>query len=772
MKKVSLKLKIAVAVILTAAAFIAILRLTASPILSDVVFSTAVYDRNGKLLRLTLAADGIYRVHTPLDNISAKFIDATLLYEDRWFYRHLGVNPVALARGAVSLIKKDPRPLGASTITMQLARIKFNIDSKSIPGKIYQILCAFYLEACYSKNEILEAYFNLAPYGHNIEGISAASLIYFGVQPSKLSSFESVTLAVIPQNPSGRTPTKKEGMDRVIEARKRLLPSWLEKYPEDKNIEPLLNMSTYVSGTVDLPFRAPHFVNNIIKAGNLGNIDTTLDLDYQNILEKSINSYITRNSVYGVKNAAALLINIETSDILAYVGSGDFFNGDIYGQVDGAAAYRSPGSAMKPFIFGLAIDQGLIHPKSMMKDAPKRYGAYSPENSDGGFMGPIFASDALVNSRNIPAIDLLNRLDNSTFYNLLKSAGIKGLRSESFYGSALALGGFEMSMLDLGVFYNGLANFGAVSPINFIKDGKMAHGRQFRLFSEEAAYLVDYMLAGNPKPEGYEQVGRVSWKTGTSFAFKDAWTAGIFGKYVLITWVGNFNGDGNPIFTGRGAAAKIFFSIVNNIKSSRNETLGTRIPPKILHIKDVDICSPTGDLAGKLCPQVEKGKFIPGVSPIKVSDIFREVAIDKATGLRACVYEPETSYLKVYEFWPSDLYDLFLKSGIRKKLPPPYVPGCDIEEKDSFSKAPVITSPTGAADYYVSKYEIGEKEIGFTATADAGAKKLFWFLNGRLEGESAPGTPLFWKVQPGKHKITVTDDGGKSDTLIFNVSLH
>lgn len=772
MKQVSLKLKIAAAVFFAVAALIIILNVTAPPIFSDVVFSTAVYDRNGKLLRLTLAADGIYRVHAPIDNISAKFVDATLLYEDKWFYRHFGVNPVSLVRGFVSLIKNDPRPLGASTITMQLARIKFNIDSKSVPGKIYQILCALYLEICYSKQEILEAYLNMAPYGHNIEGIAAASLIYFDTPSSKLSSFESVTLAVIPQNPSGRTPTKKTGMEKIIEARKRLLASWMEKYPGDKNYQSLYNMNIPVNRPEDLPFHAPHFINNILKVGNLGNIHTALDLNYQNILEKNINSYIFHNASYGVKNAAALLIDVETSDILAYVGSGDFFNSSISGQVDGVTAYRSPGSAMKPFIFGLAIDQGLIHPKSMMKDAPKRYGSYSPENSDGGFMGPIFASAALVNSRNIPAIDLLNRLDNGSFYNLLKEAGVKRLKNEKFYGSALALGGFEMSMLDIGIFYNGLANYGVVSPVNFIKDGKMSYGKGFKLFSEEAAYLVTYMLSGNPKLDGYDNVGRVAWKTGTSFAFKDAWTAGIFGKYVLITWVGNFDGEGNPTFTGRGAAAKIFFSIINSIKSYRNEAFTERIPPKILKIKDVDICSPTGDLPGKFCPQTEKGKFIPGVSPIKVSDIFREVAIDKATGLRACVYDKETSYLKVYEFWPSDLYELFLKSGIRKNLPPPFVPGCDIEDKGVFSKAPTISSPSSLTTYYISKYEVGSKEIGFTATVDAGAKKIFWFVDGKLEGEVASGTPLFWKAIPGRHKVTVADDAGKSDTLFFDIRLH
>lgn len=770
--KIGFKFKLVAVVVITAAIIILLLRLTAQPILSSVNFSSAIYDRNGQLLRLTLASDGIYRVYAPLADISPKFVDATLLYEDRWFQYHIGVNPFSIVRGIVSLVKNDGRPFGASTITMQLARIKFDINSKTIIGKIYQILCAFYLEMRYSKKDILEAYLNLAPYGHNIEGVAAASLIYFGVKPVKLSSIEALTLAVVPQNPTQRTPTNDNGMDRIMEARKRLWTAWLEKYPQDKDYEPLLNMKFAVGKISELPYIAPHFVNNILADGFMGDIETVLDVRYQNLLEKDIDIFIKRNSDIGVQNAAVLLINHRTMDILGYVGSVDFFNENILGQVDGVKALRSPGSAMKPFIFGLALDQGIIHPKSMLKDAPRRFGAYSPENSDKGFMGPIFARDALVHSRNIPAIDILNRLDNSSFYKLLKQARIKRLKSEEYYGSALALGGFEMTMLDMALFYGGLANFGNTSCINFLKNGEKCDGEELRLFSEEASSLVLDMLAGNPKVAGYWDVGRVSWKTGTAFAYKDAWAAGVFGDYVLAVWVGNFNGSGNPAFTGRGMAAKLFFILINSIKNLQKETFGVLIPPKILNIKEVDICSPTGDLAGAICPQTEKGKFIPGVSPINVSDIFREVAIDKETGLRACKYNPETSYLKVYEFWSSDIYDLFVKSGIRKNVPPPYMPGCDIEDITHSGKPPYIASPTAKSTYYIERNETDKEELGFVASADGGVKRLFWFVDGKLVGESEPNQPLFWKTQSGSHRLTVTDEAGRSDAINFKVELR
>lgn len=770
--KMGLKFKLVAALLIGVAVIILLLRLTASPLLSTVNFSSAIYDRGGQFLRLTLSSDGIYRVNTPIEHISPKFIDATLLYEDRWFLYHIGVNPFSVVRGFMSLLRGGGRPLGGSTITMQLARMKFDINSTTVTGKIYQIFCAFYLEACYSKKDILEAYLNLAPYGHNIEGVSGASLIYFGIKPLKLSSVEALTLAVIPQNPTLRTPTNDNGMARIMDARKRLWQAWLKKYPQDNDYEPLLNMKLSVNKIGELPYIAPHFVNNILASGYVGDVETVLDVGYQKLLEKDIDVFIKRNSNMGVQNAAALLINHRTMDILGYVGSVDFYNKDILGQVDGVKALRSPGSAMKPFIFGLAVEQGLIHPKSMLKDAPRRFGAYSPENSDKGFMGPIFASDALVHSRNIPAIDILNRLDNSSFYNLLKQARIKKLRKEEYYGSALALGGFEMTMLDMVLFYGGLANFGKMGCINFLKNGEKCEGEQFRLFSDEAASLVLDMLAGNPKPIGYWDVGRVSWKTGTTFAYKDGWSVGIFGDYVLAVWVGNFDGTGNPVFTGRGMAAKLFFTIIRSIRTWQGETFGVLIPPKILNIKEVDICSPTGDLAGALCPQTEKGKFIAGVSPIKVSDIFREVAIDKETGLRACKYNPKTSYLKVYEFWSSDIYDLFVKSGIRKNVPPPYLPSCDIEDIGYSGKPPFISSPTAKSVYYIERDETDKDELGFIATADGGVKRLFWFVNGKLVGESEPNQPLFWKTQTGNHRLTVTDEMGRSDAINFKVELR
>lgn len=747
---------------------IAVIRISAEPILEGVSFSSALYDKDGKLMRLTLAGGEVYRLYVPVENISDKFKEAVLMYEDKWFYFHFGVNPVSLIRAAVFFISGGNKPVGASTVTMQTARMIYDINSKSVSGKLKQIFAAVWLEIKYSKKDILEAYFNLAPYGHNIEGAEAAALIYFNVHAKDLTLFESFALAVIPQNPNGRVLTSAKGAEKSLESRKRIFPLWVKKHPEDKSYEKIINMPVLARKPQELPFFAPHFTDYLLSLGYRGNILTTLDADYQELMENAVETYVTQGKRIGINNAAALLIDYENMEVKAYVGSADYFNDDIQGQVNGVAAMRSPGSVLKPLIFGLGMDQGIIHPKSMMKDAPKRFGSYSPENSDRGFMGPIFAVDALNYSRNIPAIDLLNKLKPSSFYNALYDSGIRNLKDESFYGSALAIGGFEASMEDIVKIYAGIANFGKLKCINYLRDIKCEEF-EYAALSPEAAFLTMDMLYYNVKPSSFKGRDDVAWKTGTSYAFRDGWTAGIFGKYVLAVWVGNFDGSGNIAFMGRSSAGELFFQIVAAMKYFERTSYGKKIPPKILNVRQVEICSASGDLPNEFCPETESGYFIPGVSPIKVTDVFRQIPIDRKTGLRACYHDPKTSDLKVYEFWPSDINDLFIKSGIRKLTPPKFVPDCDINTVSYTGRIPLITAPADKTVY--NMYNGDLKDIPFTASADSDADMLYWFVDNRLAGSASPRDTFFWKSSVGEHLLTVTDNLGRSSSVNFSVEI-
>src|SRR5437899_4250680 len=329
------------------------------PLLEGISFSQCVRDRNGKLLRVTLSADQKFRIWTPLREISGALIDATLRFEDKYYRHHPGVNPVALLRSALNL-RPGLAHNGASTITMQLARLRYHLRTRTLSGKFVQIVRALELERHYSKDQILEAYLNLAPYGRNIEGVGAASQIYFGKTAAHLTRPESISLCVIPQSPTRRALFADRDNHSVNVAQS----SWYDR----ARIDTGTNMSIRdfrPRMQADRKFLAPHFVQQVVAAEKgRDEIVTTLDLAKQQLIERRIADYIRVNRGRGIQNAAALLIDTRSMDVLAQVGSSDFFNAEIQGQVDGTRAPRSPGSTLKPFVYALGLEQGLIHPLS------------------------------------------------------------------------------------------------------------------------------------------------------------------------------------------------------------------------------------------------------------------------------------------------------------------------------------------------------------------------------------------------------------------------
>lgn len=754
--------------LLLIAALAVLRRLPAPPLGEAAPLSRQVLAEDGSLLRLTLAADGQYRLWTPLADMPPSLVEAVLLKEDRHFRLHPGVNPVALLRAAWSTYGGASRQ-GASTLTMQLARRLYGLNTRNVPGKLRQIALALWLEARYGKDEILEAYLNLAPMGGNIEGAGAASLIYFGKPAARLSLPESLALAVLPQQPSqrGRFGPALET------ARQRLAADWRETYPDDPRNALLDAFAIDGARRADLPFLAPHLSDHLLATRTDPVLRTTLSPPLQSLLEDVLGQYVQSRRRDGVRNAVALLVDSRDQSVKALVGSADFFDAAIHGQVNGAQARRSPGSTLKPFLYGLAIDQGVIHPLSVLRDMPTAFGYFQPENFDGKYAGPLPAADALVRSRNVPAVWVGSQLGRPTLHDLLREAGVQKLRSEAHYGLALTLGGGEITPEELARLYLMLAGDGRVRPLRYLQGDAAEAGAQ--LLSPGAAFMVRDMLRGNPRPDGLPPDRRgpqwpVAWKTGTSWGFHDAWSAGIVGPYVLVVWVGNFDGRSNPAFVGGETAAPLFFRIADALPLVAPARVPADRPPP--GVERVEVCSASGDLPDAWCPRKRRTWYMPGVSPIKVSSLHRPVPVSLATGEPVCGQglHPPGTRLEVFEFWPSDMRRLFEVSSVPRRLPPASWQDCAHRPAADEMAAPRIQSPLQHLGYTLRAQD-PESAISLQASAAGDASALYWFADQRFLGRTQPQRSLAWRPhRAGIYQLRVSDEHGRSATRQVDVS--
>lgn len=748
------------------------------PLAASVPQSVEVRDRQGRLLRLGLAADERYRLWTPLKEISPALVQAVLLHEDAWYRWHPGVNPSSLLRGAWSTYGSGAARVGGSTISMQLARLRWRLDTRHPGGKLVQIARALQLEACYGKDEILEAYLNLAPYGGNIEGVGAASLVYFRKPVAQLTLPEALTLAVLPQAPSRRGRLREDrqagaayagsGLDA---ARARLYARWRERHPADPASDALMRLPIRLHPARELPFNAPHYVERVLaergyQADTGPRLQGTLDLRMQALVEGRVHSYLQRTRSRGINNAAVMVVDTRDMGVRALVGSANYFDAGIQGQVNASHAKRSPGSTLKPFIYALALDQGVLHPATVLRDVPTAFGPYTPENFDGRFLGPVTAGDALIRSRNIPAVTVASQLNQPNFYQFLQRAGVSRMASEQHYGLALVLGGGEVSMEELARMYAMLGNDGKLRALRWRESDAQEDGTA--LISPEAAYITRDMLQKNPRPNGEQVQDRplpVAWKTGTSWGFRDAWTAGLVGPYVVVVWMGNFDGAGNPALVGVDAAAPLFFEIIDGLRAARvNLAEPRRQWP--LGIKKVEICRASGDLPNAWCPEKGLTWFIPGKSPIRVSRVHRQVAVDIASGRMACgPFNPATMRLQVFEYWPSDLARVFAQAGIPRTAPP--AGDC---AQDWLGSPPQITSPYRGTRYALRLSHPEQAQLNLVATVDADASKLYWFAGDAYLGASNPGAALAWTpTHAGHYVLSVVDDHGRQDSRELDV---
>jgi penicillin-binding protein 1C len=518
--------------------------------------STTIVDRNDKLLRAYAMADGRWRL--PVDAKTAVdpgYLKLLLAYEDRRFWAHGGVDPLALGRAALQLVTRGHIVSGGSTITMQLARLMEPRRERSVYAKLRQMVRAVQLERQLSKDEILDLYLALAPFGGNLEGIRAASIAYFGKEPKRLSLAEAAMLVALPQSPERRR------LDRYPQAahaaRDRVLARMVEDGVVSKEDAAQARAVAVPRLRKPMPILAPHSSDAAMATVK----DTPLvKLTLDSALQKTLEALARDRAVAQGPNISVAIIAVdnESGDVLARVGSSDYFDERRAGQVDMTRAVRSPGSTLKPFIYGLAFEDGFVHPESLIDDRPIRFGSYAPENFDMTFQGTVPVRKALQLSLNVPAIALLDRVGSSRLSSRLKQAGGNlVLPKDEAPGLAMGLGGVGVTLQDLAQLYIGLARLGAARPLREIM--LATDDREpMRLMDQAAAWQVGNVLLGTPPPENGVH-NRIAFKTGTSYGYRDAWSVGFDGRITIGVWVGRPDGAPVPGLVGRTAAAPILF---------------------------------------------------------------------------------------------------------------------------------------------------------------------------------------------------------------------
>ncbi|MCE2413685.1 penicillin-binding protein 1C [Candidatus Poribacteria bacterium] len=837
--------------------------------------SQIVLDRNGEWLRAFLADDGMWRIATssqqpaiskltaerigqqpvpmadshlpknPFTDSRRLMADSHLLHqailtsEDRWFYYHYGINPVSIATAIYDNLKAGEVVRGGSTITMQLARL-MEPKARNIPNKLIEMFRALQLEHTYSKSEILTFYFNMLPYGGNIVGTAAASRFYFNKPQHTLSLGEAALLAAIPNAPERLRPdrfpenarkAREKVLNRLLAHRQISEQQWQEALQEP------IPHKRY-----PLPFKAPHLSRMLVKHAKStttnGRVYTTIDAKVQETAVRILNEYLvdaerkpSLRGSHSTSTGAIIVMDTQNRHVLAMVGSHDFFDRSALGQINGTLAPRSPGSALKPFVYALAMEEGLITPETLLFDVPVTYAGYTPVNYNGKYNGYVTTRQALARSLNVPAVNLNARLKNVTLHAFLKQAGISTLAPAQKYGLSMVLGGCEVNLLELTTLYAGLANMGEFGPyqLTLPRNSSQAQegserliplNRRFptaeserserpenyfsqRLLQKETSFIITEMLTNSQlptntvkNPEAFERtmnLPKIAWKTGTSYGHRDAWCIGYSPTLTIGVWLGNFDGKGTPLLSGTDAATPILFALFTALTGQDTHRWFTK--PE--QLKTRQICALSGAPISPHCPIHKEDVYIPGISSVAVCAIHKRIYVDETTGYSLCSHcrknsrqpsatssQKDSQYTeshattrtsfneaqaKIFEEWPADAATWLAENGFAVSVLPEHNPLCT---GTIAGNAPVILSPAEDTIYYIREgVPLENQKIRLIASASSRTQDLFWFLDGELIFQGSAGQQYWLTPARGKHVLTCVDAEGRSATRPLHISL-
>ncbi len=691
-------------------------------------FGTAVHFADGSLMRVYLTRDGRRRYWFPLKKMDPLLVKATLCYEDRRFYYHPGVDPVAVVRALWQNLSTGRIVSGGSTITLQLVRL-LKPGPRTLWRKIEEAFWALQLEARFEKRRILEYYLNLAPYGGNIEGVASASLFYWGRLPTRLTPAEVAFLVSLPQAPV-------RGRKRSIEARNRVLRRMLRTGLISRRDEEKSRRTALPRTRHPFPFRAPHAAD-VLRAAFPGrpHVASTLDPLIQSSVETVTKRHRERILTIGATQASVVVIDNATREVKALVGSFDFWDAAEQGQVIGFQAPRSPGSALKPFLYALALQRGFITPVTRLEDRPRAFDDFRPVNFTPRFRGMVPAKTALALSLNLPFVNLLREVGKETFLSFLGEAGFSWKRDP---GLTAITGGVEMTLFDLTNLYASLVRQGRFGRPRVTK-GESLEERPWIL--PGAAYLT--LQALKSQAHGVPWRGfDLAWKTGTSFGQRDAWAVGVSPAYTVGVWVGRFDGRGVMGLTGAEAALPILLDVMMVLGSKPAGFAAPR--EELVWIK---VCPDSGLPAGPYCPDAVMTPYPKGVSLPRRCGWHRPFLVERGSGFRACpwkVYSPGELVRRVFLVPPGHAL-------------PPFSPRCRVEEEGGEVR---ILSPVAATLYLLSRQGPYSRGLPLKGVSSRPEGTLYWFVNGKLVAKSVSDTTLFITPPAGRVEIRAVDEMG------------
>ncbi|MGR3963623.1 peptidoglycan glycosyltransferase PbpC [Pseudomonas sp. 910_23] len=720
-------------------------------------------------------ANGVWRYPVQTREVSPYYLDALLTYEDRWFYQHPGVNPLALVRATWQNLTGARVVSGGSTLSMQVARL-LDPHSRTLHGKLRQLWRTAQLEWHLSKDEILNLYLNRAPFGGTLQGVAAASWAYLGKSPSQLTHAEAALLAVLPQAPSRLRPDRHP--QRAQEARDKVLRRlaefkvWPQPAVDEALQEPLL-----LAPRLE-PSLAPLLARRLNRPDSPPLIRTTLDATLQRRLEDLLLGWRARLPEH--TSAAILVVEEESMAVRAYLGSVDINDTKRFGHVDMISALRSPGSTLKPFLYGMALDDGLIHSESLLQDVPRRYGDYRPGNFSMGFTGAVPASTALSSSLNLPAVQLLEAYGPKRFAAQMRIGGMPlALPALAEPNLALILGGAGSRLEDLVSGYSTLARDGKSATLRLQPEDAL---RERPLLSPGAAWIVRRILSGQARPDRdprAELVQRpvLAWKTGTSYGFRDAWAIGVGPRYLIGVWIGRPDGTPVPGQFGLASAAPLMLQ-VHDVLTNRDSQRGISAPVKPVpaNIGVAAICWPLGQPMARSNPNCRRQRFawtLDNTTPPTLQALDQPLSVGlmesiwvNAKGLRVDAHCPGAVPRHI-ALWPAPLEPWLPRVERREARIPAPDPDCPPPALAAASPLSIVGVREGDQ---LRLPAASQQALRLKISALGGSGRRWWFLNGAPLGDSANQDSINASFERlGRYQLSVLDEAGQTARLEFSV---